>query len=129
MDTSARIDVYAPLPLAVEPGAALNLNVDNWEWVHCLTLPLERFNKLQLSRRPYRWIPYTIGVVIGARGTLSAGPKSNIDLDFIGPLTEPADLHFYISDDDEKRRMFPVDPDIGHTHVTSTVHSSRGSVL
>ena len=59
------------------------------------------------------------------RGTLSAGPNSNIDLDFVGLLTESVDLHFYISDD-EKRRMFPVDPDIGRAHVTSTVHRAPG---
>ena len=56
---------------------------------------------------------------------LYTAPRSSVDLDFADPLTESADLHYYISDD-EKRRMFPVDPDIGRTHFTSSVHTARG---
>jgi len=125
MASLPRINVYALLPLVVEPGADLDLNPTNWSWVHCLTLPLETLNAVHLSRRPYRWILYAIGVVVGARGVLSTAPNSNVDLDFVGPLTESANLYYYINDD-EKRRMFPVDPDIGRTHVTSSVHTARG---
>ena len=105
------------LPLVLEPGVDLDLNPANWQWVHCLTLPLKTLSAIHLSRRPYRWILYFIRVVVlvGARGTLSAGPNSNVDLDFDGPLTESADLRYYISDDEKRRMyMFPVDSDIAH---------------
>jgi len=125
MASPLRVNVYASLPLAVEPGDDLDLNPVNSAWVHCLTLPLETLNAVHLSRRPYRWILYAIGVVVGARGILYAAPRFSVDLDFAGPLIESADLYYYISDD-EKRRMFPVDPDIGRTHVTSSVHTARG---
>ena len=125
MDSPCRINVYASLPLAVESGADLDLNPMNSAWVHCLTLPLETLNAVHLSRRPYRWILYAIGVVVGARGILYAAPRSSVDLDFAGPLTESADLHYYICDD-EKQRMFPIDPNIGRTHVTSSVRMARG---
>ena len=118
------INVYAQLPLVVDSGK-IDLSTSNWPWVHCLTLPLETFNALHLSRRPYRWILFAIGVVIGARGELSAGANSNLDLDFIGPLTESADLYYHISNE-EKGRMFPVDPDVGRTHDTSSVYVAPG---
>ena len=56
---------------------------------------------------------------------LYTAPNSSVDLDFAGPLTKSPDLHYYISDD-EKRRIFPFDPDIGRTHVTSSLHTARG---
>ena len=124
MASHHHINVYAQLPLVVD-SVNLDLSTANWPWVHCLTLPLETLNALRLSRRPYRWILFAIGVVIGARGVLSSGPNCSFDLDFVGPLTESADLFYYISDD-EKRRMFPVDPAIGRTHDTSSVHVAQG---
>ena len=63
MASPLRINVYDLLPLAVEPGANLDLNPVNSAWVHCLPLPLETLNAVHLSRRPYRWIFYDIGVV------------------------------------------------------------------
>ena len=63
MASPLRINVYALLPLAVEPGANLDLNPVNSAWVHYLPLPLKTLNAVHLSRRPYRWIFYAIGVV------------------------------------------------------------------
>ena len=115
-----RINVSAQLPLVVD-SENLDLSTENWPWIHYLTLPVETLNTLHLSRRPYRWILFAIGVVVGAQGVLSAGPNSNLDLDFVGPLTESADLYY-----NHKWRMFPVDPDIGRTHDTSSVYVARG---
>ena len=125
MASSPRINVHASLPRTVKLGADLNLDADNWEWVHCLALPLEKLNALRLSHKPYKWIRYAIGGVIGAQGVLSAGPDSLIVVDLnAGFLAESADLYYHTSNE-EKRRMFPVDPDTGRTHVTSSVATPR----
>lgn len=57
-------------------GAELNLNADNWHWVLCLTLPLKTLDVLQFSPRPYKWIRYAIGIVVGAVGDLSSSSDS-----------------------------------------------------
>jgi hypothetical protein len=41
MASPPHINVYASLPLVVEPVAEFGLNPANWPWVHCLSLPLE----------------------------------------------------------------------------------------
>jgi len=119
------INVHALFPIVVVPGVELDLRAVNWRWVHCLHLLLTTFNALNLSRRPYRWILYAIGVVVGAQGYLSPHIYPHyVDLDFTGPLTESANLYYFITNA-ERRRMFPVDPDIERTHVTSSVHIAR----
>ena len=62
-------------------GANIDLRPINWEWVPCLTLPVMRLNALHLSRRPYKWIGYAIGIVIGAHGTLSTNQPDPAALD------------------------------------------------
>jgi len=66
---------------AVAFGVNLNLDTDNWNWVHCLTLPL---NVLQFSLRPYKWIRYAIGVVVGVEGDLSSSSGSLNIVDYNG---------------------------------------------
>ncbi|KZP16672.1 hypothetical protein FIBSPDRAFT_1047317 [Athelia psychrophila] len=117
---SPQIKVYAPLPLTVGLDADLNVDPTNWRWVHCLTLPLEKLNALQFSHKPYKWIRYAIGVVVGAEGVLSAGSNSpNAVEDSPARLAKSADLYYHISNE-EKRRMLPADPRLGRTHVTSS---------
>ncbi|KZP11462.1 hypothetical protein FIBSPDRAFT_871378, partial [Athelia psychrophila] len=117
-----QIKVYIPLPLTV----ALDLNVDptNWRWAHCLTIPLEKLAALQLSRRPYKWIRYAIGAVVGAEGVLSTSSDSHnaVEEDTV-TLPESADLYYHISDE-EKRRIFLVDTHARHTNVTSSVQTN-----
>ena len=74
---AAQIQVYVSFPHAVALGADLNVDPTNWHWVHCLTIPLETFNTLQFSKKPYNWIRYAIGVVIGAEGDLSSSSSSS----------------------------------------------------
>lgn len=122
---SPQINVYAPLPLTVKFDVNLNVDPSNWRWVHCLSLPLDRLNALQLLPILYKWIRYVIGVIIGAIGDLSTSALSPNAVDYSTvPPAETAELHYHISDD-EKRRMFPVDPHIARTDVTSSVHTSR----
>lgn len=121
------IRVFAQLPLNPELNPQVLVQAANWRWVHCLTIPVEKFNALQFSRRPYKWIRYAIGVVVGAEGVLSTSPDSHNPVEDSTVVLLPAasaDLHYRISDE-EKRRMFPADPRIGHTRITSDVSTSR----
>ncbi|KAH8980747.1 hypothetical protein EDB86DRAFT_3134631 [Lactarius hatsudake] len=69
-----RIIVNTSFPRKVVRGANLDLRPSNWNWVQCLTLPLETLQTQQFSHRPYKWIRYAIGVVIGASGNLYTTP-------------------------------------------------------
>lgn len=121
----AQITVYASLPRIVTHGADIDLHPSNWEWVPCLTLPVMKLNSLHLSQRPYKWIRYAIGVVIGAQGDLSTGPgvpetePNNVQLvDYNAALpTKSIDLYYHTSNG-EKQIMFPIDPYILHTQLT-----------
>lgn len=126
----AQITVYASLPRTVAHGADIDLHSSNWEWVPYLTLPVMKLNSLHLSQRPYKWIRYAIGVVIGAQGDLSTSSglseSKNVQLmDYNAALpTNSFDLYYHTSNE-EKRMMFPIDPDILHTQLTSSSASQK----
>jgi hypothetical protein len=129
----AQVTVYASLPRTVAHGADIDLHPSNWEWAPCLTLPVTKLNSLHLSKRPYKWIRYAIGVVIGAQGDLStsSGLSESNDVqlvDYNAALpTKSIDLYYHTSNE-EKQMMFPIDPDILHTQLTSSATSQkRGS--
>ena len=121
----SEIQVFAPFPHAVALDADLDIDPTNWRWLHCLTLPLETFCKLQFSHRPYKWIRYAIGVVIGAQGDLSLSQDPLNVVDYDGGLPRETVVLYYHTNDEEKRRMFPTDPNIGRTTITSSVATSR----
>ncbi|KAF9462692.1 hypothetical protein BDZ94DRAFT_1282844 [Collybia nuda] len=106
------IQVYASFPLVLAFGADLNLGADNWNWILCLTLPLETLGVLQFSHKPYKWIRYAIGVVIGAKGHLSSSSALLNVVDYNAGLPT---------------EMFPIDPKIARTKVTSSVTTSRAA--
>ncbi|KAJ2917894.1 hypothetical protein MD484_g2508, partial [Candolleomyces efflorescens] len=126
----AEIQVYAPFPRTLGLDAQHSLDPSNWRWVHCLTLPIEKLGTLQFSSKPYKWIRYGIGVVVGAQGDLSYSRDSPlptlVDYD-TGILPAESIVLYYHTNDEERRRMFPTDPKIGHTSVTSSVATSRRS--
>ncbi|KAH9178298.1 hypothetical protein EDB89DRAFT_1930467 [Lactarius sanguifluus] len=126
MATTPRIIVNASFPRKVVQGADLDLRPSNWNWVHCLTLPLEMLQTQQFSHRPYKWIRYAIGVVVGARGDLSTTPDpSGVVVDYDADLpADYVDLYYHINDN-EKQKMFPIDPDILRTQVTTSVSTNR----
>lgn len=120
--STAHIKVYAFLP-----GTATDFHAEtNWHWVHCLTLPLDMLNALRFSQRPYKWICYAIGVVIGAKGILSTSSNSlnAVAVDDDAVPAESVDLYYHTTLE-ERRRMFPIDPTGGRTHVTSSVSIRR----
>ena len=120
----SEIQVYASFPVVVFPGTDLDLDPSNWRWVHCLTFSVNTLRELQFSQRPFKWIRYAIGVVVGAQGGLSSdmNPLNVVDYD-AGLPAETTILYYHISDE-EKRRMFPVDPNIQRTSITSSAAST-----
>ncbi|KAF5371991.1 hypothetical protein D9615_008140 [Tricholomella constricta] len=122
----AAIQVYASFPRAVAPGAKLNLKPTNWCWVHCLSLPLDTLNALQFSPRPYKWIRYAIGVVVGAEGDLSSSPDLPDIVDYNAGLLSESTILYYHTSNKERRKMFPVDPDLERTEsFTSSIPTTR----
>ncbi|KAH9026840.1 hypothetical protein EDB85DRAFT_1978191 [Lactarius pseudohatsudake] len=121
-----QVIVYALLPLKVVHDADLDLCPSNWEWVHYLTLPLDTLAALHFSHRPFKWIRYAIGVVTGAHGDLSTSPDSPYDgVDYNANLPTSSVNLYYHTNDQEKQRMFPIDPHILRTQDTTSVSSSR----
>ena len=122
---SLEIQIYAPFPHAVALGANLDVDPTNWRWVHCLNFPLETLYKLQFSHRPYKWIRYATGAVTGTQGDLSLSHDSLDIVDYDGGLPSESVVLYYHTSDEERRRMFPVDPDSGRINITSSVATSR----
>ena len=122
---SSEIQVYAPFPHAVALGDDLDIDLTNWRWLHCLTFPLETLHQLQFSHKPYKWIRYAIGVVAGMQGDLSLSRDSLEVMDYDDGLPRESVVLYYHTSDEEKRRMFPTDPNIGRTNITSSVATSR----
>ena len=79
------IQVYASFPRAVVAGPDLNVNPSNYA--------------LQFSQRPYKWICYTIGGVVGAEGDLSTSPDSPDVVNYNAGLpTKSTILYYHTSD-------------------------------
>ncbi|TFK17750.1 hypothetical protein FA15DRAFT_689918 [Coprinopsis marcescibilis] len=120
-------EVYAQFPRAVTIGAELDISPSNWRWIHCLTLPLQTLIAIQISQKPYKWIRYAIGVVVGAEGDLSLRPDVLDAVDYNASLpTESTTLYYHINDE-ERRRMSPADPNNVRTmtDITSSVATVR----
>ncbi|KAI9456922.1 hypothetical protein HD554DRAFT_2042455 [Boletus coccyginus] len=121
--TVPEIRVFAMFPL--DPTSS---RPSSWEWVHCLTCPLDTFNSLQFVRKPYKWIRYATGVVVGAQGDPSFSRDSphdvmdcNQDLQF-----ESIDLYYHTSDD-EKQKMIPADLDMDRTTIINISDASEAT--
>jgi hypothetical protein len=65
-DPSATICIYAQFPKDLIPNADLNLDPTNWVWAQCLAFPINKLNSLEFLSKPYKWIRYAIGIVVGA---------------------------------------------------------------
>ncbi|TEB32773.1 hypothetical protein FA13DRAFT_1708778 [Coprinellus micaceus] len=126
MAAPLEIRVYASFPRAAVHSTDLDVDPSNWHWVHCLSFPLETLTTLQFSQKPYKWIRYAVGVVVGAEGDpsfSSDSPQSVVDYE-AGLPTELTGLYYHTSNE-EKRRMFPADPAMGHTNMTPSVATPR----
>ena len=120
------IQVYASFPLTVAPDPDLNLDPSNWCWVHCLPFPIDTLRELQFLQKLFKWIRYSIGVIVEAEGDLCTSHIDSLDVvDYDGGLPAQTTMLYYHISDEEKRRMFPVDPDIQHRSITSSATSTR----
>lgn len=118
---SATIRIYAQFPKDLNPSTDLNLDPTNWVWARCLAFPINKLNDLTFSPKPYKWICYTTGVVVGAYGHLHAQPDSSaVVIDYDSGLSVTSQDLYYHTTDGEKRCMFPVDPNIANANVTSS---------
>src|SRR6266403_4885263 len=66
----AIISVHVQFPKNVILNTELDLDQSNWEWNKSLAFPVSKLKNLRLSLKPYKWIRYATGIVMGARGEL-----------------------------------------------------------
>jgi len=123
----AIISVHVQFPKNVILNTELDLDQSNWEWNKSLAFPVSKLKNLRLSLKPYKWIRYATGIVIGARGDLCAEHElpNPVPIDYDSGLSALSVDLYYHTTDEEKRRMFPIDPNLADT---STVTSSRMSM-
>ncbi|SRR5258708_7946533 len=123
----AVISVHAQFPKTVKPNTELDLDPTNWEWKKFLAFPISKFENLRFSLKPYKWIRYATGIVIGARGELCTEPDlpNPIPIDYDSGLSAVSIDVFYHTTDEEKSRMFPIDPKLADRTVTSSRTSTR----
>ncbi|KAI0289830.1 hypothetical protein BC826DRAFT_970734 [Russula brevipes] len=115
-------------PKDVVPHLEVNLGTSNWEWEECLAFPVSKLSNLQFSSKPYKWIRYAIGVVVGARGDLCTERDlpNPIPIDYNSVLSSTSIDLYYHTTDQEKRRMFPIGLRLNNTStVTSSTVSTR----
>jgi len=114
--------VHAQFPQNVVPNIEHDLDPTNWEWEKCLAFPVSTLNDLRFSLKPYKWIRYATGIVMGAHGELCTANAVPVDYES-GLSAVTIDLYYHTTDQ-EKRRMFPIDPKLADMR---TVTSSRTS--
>ena len=118
-DPSATICIYAQFP------KDLNLDPTNWVWAKCLAFPINKLNSLRFSSKPYKWIRYATGIVVGAQGDLFAQrdlPAVHVDYDS-GLSATSMDLYYHTIAE-EKQWMFPIDPRIANPRVVTSTGMS-----
>jgi len=81
---------------------------------------LKTLNTLQFSQRLYKWICYAIRVTIGAEGDLLSSSNLLNAVDYNAGLLAESAFPYYHTNDEEKQRMFPTDPNIGCTNITDS---------
>lgn len=116
------ISVYAKLPDIV----------DVWGWTMLLAFPIDSIKRLQLSHKPYKWIRYATGVVLGAEGNLRMEADQQSDLiDYDADeedLCEAMNLYYYYNMPDiTTERMLPIDPSFVNANRTTTTTYRRMS--
>jgi hypothetical protein len=109
-ELAAIISVHAQFPKNVSPNTKLELDPTNWEWTQCLAFPIDKLNNLGFSSKPYKWIRYATGVVIGARGELCAERDlpDAVPIDYDSGLSAVSTDLYYHTADEGKLHMFPI---------------------
>jgi len=122
---SPSVHVHAQFPKIVQPNTELDLNLANWAWRRCLTFPFKKLKDLQFSSRPYKWIRYATGIVVGARGELGHERDSPIPLDYEEEAlpTESINLYYHTTNE-AKLSMFPIDPSLANPRIVTSSGAS-----
>ena len=117
--------VHCQLPEDIEPDN-LNLDQNNWKWNKVLEFPADKLEELRLLK-PYKWIRFAIGIVVGAHGELRREPDlSNsvpINYDDSRLPGVKTDLYYHTTDE-EKGQMFPFDPELANAKVVTPSQTS-----
>ncbi|KAF9473591.1 hypothetical protein BDN70DRAFT_885678 [Pholiota conissans] len=123
------INVYVFIPPLIERTVITNVDEEDfstWRWIHCLEIPTAKLQALNLSRYPFRWIRYSVGVILGSWGFLSTSEEviQGVDYDQTMLPTTTLVLYYHTSNE-ERARMFPIDPNFDRTTLTSSTHTER----
>ncbi|OBZ79022.1 hypothetical protein A0H81_00089 [Grifola frondosa] len=104
-----------------QPGADNELE---WVWVHGLSIP--KTHLYEFSVKPYKWIRFVAGALLGVEGILCDSLDNNaIEIDYDRPLI-PADSSLYFhTDPTEHERILPLDPSLA---CSSTITGSSTSL-
>lgn len=103
-----KIHIYVQLPARCSRGEPLDLDPSNWVWTPCLSIPTKAIARL--SKKPYKWARFAVGVVFGGYGDLHVGTESSapiIDYEADAVAFERG-LYYHMSNE-EKVVMFPID--------------------
>lgn len=121
--------VYAQLPNDVSQEALTLNDNDNWMWTPILEFPIDKLNALRLSNKPYKWLRYATGVVLGVVGDLRQGEDMACELVAYEGDTLPAvttKLYYHVLPRD-RQSIFPVDLKFAEEGITSSAMSERRS--
>ncbi|TFY66252.1 hypothetical protein EVG20_g4828 [Dentipellis fragilis] len=110
----SHIIVYAQFPVNPLPDAI----PADWEWRPCLKFPVDKLVELHFSSKPFKWIRFATGIVVGARGDLSSQQDMLKRIDYSETLPDTSiELYYHVAIED-RFHMFPLDPQLVNTSVS-----------
>ncbi len=118
------ISVYVKLPTNAASADKEAANGSDWLWTNLLDFPVHKLLECRFSKKPYKWLRYATGVVLGAEGHLHKGEDTTSDLvDYEARtlLHEIMNLYYHTS----ALRIFPIDPDFANEAKTSRAAQKR----
>lgn len=125
---AAQIIILASFPDKVD--IPLDLTAANWKWISVLTIPINELLRLNFSLKPYKWIRFAIGVVIGAKGDLCDMAGNRIDYEASEAQLPSSSLTLrYHVNNNEKLKLYPLDPQLLNARATSTKPSTRSNIF
>ena len=80
---------------------------------------------MQFARNKYKWIRYATSVIVGAQGVLSTTQDSPDHVIHNNDLPSASIDIYYHTSDDERNRMYPINPLMERTTVTSSDVATR----
>ena len=121
---SHEIQVFVHLP--IDTAKPCKLDHENWAWAHLLTFPVTELNERRFSIKPYKWIRFVTGTIIGAHGELSVrstSPPVLCDYNHANDLPNESLKLYYHTSDEAKRGMLPIHPNMLNERRTASFSS------